>query len=150
MRHVVVLSFLILAAVVAAVAHAATAGPTGGSVTGSGAVAEGFSVSVGARGSLDGGDGALIQRVGGSTYTAKVDCVLVEGTSAMVVGTLLKPQGGETKLVAEFVDNGHGQHGTPDAVISGLAEGAQNCHPSLVDFSDAFPVTHGNFTVRAD
>jgi hypothetical protein len=139
------------AGVSAAGAQSSETQPTGGLVAGSGSTAFGFSVEVGAHGTPASGAGELIERSASSVYVASVDCVLVFGNSALVVGTLKKPEGVFTKLVAEFVDNGNGAHAAPDEVVSGLAEGTfDNCHPSLVDFSDAFPVVHGNFVVHGD
>ena len=142
---------LVVAAALAAGASGATA-PVPGTVVGAGSVSVyGFSVVVAAHGGPNGAIGVMSMISGGTHYDASVDCVLVYGNSALVVGTLRRPQGPATKLVAEFVDNGNGRHSPPDAVVAGIASaGPDACHPTLVDFSDAFPVDHGNFVVRAD
>jgi hypothetical protein len=131
---------------------------TGGSVTGAGSVHTTFQgqdvtfrVIVAARGDATAATGRLTLVSGGTRYESTARCVLVAGNSAVVVGTLTEPVDGFTEILAEFVDNGHGRSGPPDATIAGLS--APNplfdaCAPSLVDFSDAFPVEHGNFVVK--
>ena len=124
---------------------------TGGSVAGFGSVQNvGFSVIVAAHGDATAATGRLTMISGDTRYDSSVRCVLVADNSALVVGTLTEPVDAFTELVAEIVDNGSGKNAPPDATIAGLA--APNpffdyCAPSFVDFSDAFPVEHGNFVV---
>lgn len=142
----------VVTAAICAAGVAAAAVPASGMVVGAGSVSTyDFAVIVEARGGPDGASGELSMRSAGTLYRASVDCVLVYGNSALVVGTLRHPQGTFTKLIAEFVDNGNGPNSPPDDVVAALAmpgPGPDDCHPTLVDFSDAFPVDHGNFIVR--
>jgi hypothetical protein len=157
MRYVAVLSAaVVMAAIGAAGAGAEAQIATGGLAAGSGLVRFGdfaFSISAGAHGDAEGARGTLAMTAGGNHYLATADCVLVFGNSALIVGTLKEPVGLFTKLVTEIVDNGNGASGVPDNAVSGLAMdfgGFDQCHPSFVSFSDAFPVVHGNFVVHAD
>jgi hypothetical protein len=131
---------------------------TSGSVHGDGSFSAGtatYQVSVDADGGRADAKGHLELRSAGSDFHASVDCLLVFGNQALVVGTIddkHSPVAPGTRLVAEFVDNGQGRNAPPDAVIAGTEldpAGVDPCNPSLVDFSDAFPATRGNFVVRS-
>jgi hypothetical protein len=159
MRYLVFATALVAATAIAGSAAAdpvTSFGP--GSVTGSGRASVAtpggvysFQLEVSARGDADGATGHLSLTDASGRYRADADCVLVAGNAAGVVGTITEgPDAGEL-LVAEVVDNGHGAHGAPDAAVAGpqaVVPGFDPCHPSLMDFSDAFPLDHGNFTVR--
>jgi hypothetical protein len=145
---------LLLTAVAAGGAAAALAG---GSVSGAGLVRttfEGqpveFQIIVAARGGPTGASGHVTMVSGGERFKASVDCVIVVGNGALVVGTLDEPVGGFTTLQVEIVDNGSGNDDPPDAAVGGLAAPVpfDRCNPTAVDFSDTFPIEHGNFVVK--
>lgn len=159
MRYLIFATALVAASAIAGSAAAdpvTSFGP--GAVTGSGKASVetpdgvySFQLEVSARGDANGATGNLTLSDGSGRYRAGALCVLVAGDAAEVVGTITDgPDAGEL-LVAEVVDNGHGAQGVPDAAIAGtqaVLPGFDPCHPSLIDFSDAFPVDYGNFTVR--
>jgi hypothetical protein len=157
----------ISAAGVAVVAAAALTGAasaavgTSGSVTGSGFVDTTFQgyqvqfrITVAAHGGPTGATGHMtMSGFRGQPLRADVDCVVVVGNAALVVGTLTEPTEFGSLLVSEFVDNGNGAKDPPDAALGGTAEPNpffDYCFPTFIDFSDAFPVAHGNYVVRSD
>jgi hypothetical protein len=156
MRRIAVAIAAVLAAAALAGGSAAAVGE--GSVAGSGFVDttfEGipvaFQIIVSAQGGPTGATGHVTMVFDHTRYNASVDCIVVVGNSALVVGTLDEPVGTANRLIVEVVDNGQGHKSPPDATVGGTAEPTpfDPCFPSFINFGDAFPVEHGNFVVKS-